>query len=206
MIHWRLKSTPSKKTDTSEKEVTEMTGMEKIDEMILYDFLNGTGANYNEEGIDDVLRFDKNTLEKRHDYIQWLFPLPELSRHGLSVAISRDLARQWIENDTIRANLLKSYYMMLDFYGIKVISKKPIRLSFDKAFFTWGYSHNRLRISRIIKSMNHFGFKDESMALYEIVMEVCNKKPYMIDKNTRKYWKELKSIYNEDCLGGNTER
>jgi hypothetical protein len=44
------------------------------------EFLEGKGKDASGRSIDDVLAFDDDALETNHDFIQWLFPLPEPSR------------------------------------------------------------------------------------------------------------------------------
>ena len=43
------------------------------------DFLAGKGKDHRSRGIEEILAFDDEHLEGVHDYIQWLFPLPESS-------------------------------------------------------------------------------------------------------------------------------
>src|SRR5829696_2200726 len=43
------------------------------------DFLEGKGKDHRSRGIEEILAFDDEHIEGVHDYIQWLFPLPESS-------------------------------------------------------------------------------------------------------------------------------
>lgn len=60
----------------------------------LVDFLMGVGPDGSGRRIGEVLAFDDAQLERRHDFIQWLFPLPEPSRTvpGSPVLLPRDVA------------------------------------------------------------------------------------------------------------------
>ena len=40
-------------------------------------FLTGIGRDHRGRSLAEVLAFDDSALEQHHDYIQWLFPLPE---------------------------------------------------------------------------------------------------------------------------------
>jgi hypothetical protein len=42
-------------------------------------FLEGTGADHRGRTLAEVIAFEDDELEGIHDYIQWLFPLPEVS-------------------------------------------------------------------------------------------------------------------------------
>ena len=42
-------------------------------------FLESDGSDVAGHTVADVLAFDDDHLERRHDFIQWLFPLPEPS-------------------------------------------------------------------------------------------------------------------------------
>ncbi len=47
-------------------------------------FLNGTAADIHGRTFDDVLAFSDEQIERTHNFIQWLFPLPN------QVFLSRD--------------------------------------------------------------------------------------------------------------------
>ncbi|KAG6841992.1 hypothetical protein C0991_004483 [Blastosporella zonata] len=65
---------------------------------------------------------DYDVLEYKHGYIQWLFPIQE---YGMNFA-SQPLQRHEIETMKAKAvildRILSSYKMMLDFYGMRLIS------------------------------------------------------------------------------------
>lgn len=91
-------------------------------------------------------------LESSHDYIQWMFPLPEPSR---AVPWSPVLTGSDIDTfrtdpvilDRVRVSLAR---MML-FYARTVGWKRP-------------GDHNHLRITRIIRSLTVVGLRDEATA------------------------------------------
>lgn len=43
-------------------------------------FLRGEGPDGRGRRLDEVLVFDDAGIESVHDFIQWLFPLPDLSQ------------------------------------------------------------------------------------------------------------------------------
>jgi hypothetical protein len=46
----------------------------------LLDFYRGVGADTEGRRLEDILAWPDDDLEEVHDFIQWLFPLPEPSR------------------------------------------------------------------------------------------------------------------------------
>lgn len=104
-------------------------------------FLTADGQDCAGRSFEDVIAFDNATLERRHDFIQWLFPLPEPSRAvpGSPVLTPADITALQA-SDAARARLARASARMLDFY---------------RAHGRWrqSYDHNHLRITRIITSL-----------------------------------------------------
>ncbi|TRM64057.1 opioid growth factor receptor conserved region-domain-containing protein [Schizophyllum amplum] len=110
---------------------------------------------------------DYEKLEYKHGFIQWLFPIRE---HGMNFE-AQPLQHHELEamkaDPQIKARLLKSYDLMLDFYGMRLLSEDTGLL--DRAMPPRNYearyrnlvshSHNNLRISRILKCLSEFGLE-----------------------------------------------
>lgn len=67
---------------------------------------------------------DYGRLESHHGYIQWLFPLYEgngVNWHAQT--LQRKEAKLMRENMIIGERVMKSYEMMLDFYGMEIADK-----------------------------------------------------------------------------------
>jgi len=106
-------------------------------------------------------------LEYNHGYIQWLFPIQE---HGMNFQ-SQPLQRHEIiamkADPRVMERIITSYKMMLDFYGMRLISVDSglIDRVLPPLNFMNRYtnlvrsSHNNLRISRIIKCLSEFGLE-----------------------------------------------
>ena len=107
----------------------------------LSDFLDGRGADDAGRTLDDVLAFTDAELERRHDFIQWLFPLPEPSRAvpGSPVLDPADAAAIRA-SPAAQANLARAAERMLAFYARTSEWRAP-------------FDHNHLRITRIIRSL-----------------------------------------------------
>jgi hypothetical protein len=50
--------------------------------MTLVSFYDGSGPDGNGRTLEEILQWDAEKLERSHDYIQTLFPLPEKSGVG----------------------------------------------------------------------------------------------------------------------------
>ncbi|KAL0581154.1 hypothetical protein V5O48_000844 [Marasmius crinis-equi] len=107
---------------------------------------------------------DYEVLEYNHGYIQWLFPIRE---HGMNFQ-SQPLQPHELEgmkaNPKIIERLRKSYELMLDFYGMKLVSEETGEISRSENFKPRyrnlvRASHNNLRISRILKCLSEFGLE-----------------------------------------------
>lgn len=104
-------------------------------------FLNGNGLDAAGRQIEAVFAMDDHALERHHDFIQWLFPLPEPSRAvpGSPVLTSGD--RMAIAGSaTALAHLAAAADRMSRFYATTDAWLAP-------------HDHNHLRISRIIRSL-----------------------------------------------------
>ncbi|WWC66869.1 uncharacterized protein I206_100776 [Kwoniella pini CBS 10737] len=97
-------------------------------------------------------------LEMNHGYIQWFFPIRERGVNPLSQPLEPYEIEQMKDDPIISERLLRSYKMMLLFYGIEL---KDDRLSLSSNYKErlrnlQDHSHNLLRITRIIKHLSEF--------------------------------------------------
>ncbi|XP_074533504.1 uncharacterized protein LOC141796342 isoform X2 [Halichoeres trimaculatus] len=117
--------------------------------------------------------YDK--LECVHTFIQWLFPLPEPGMNYEATPLTREEIKEFCNNSTAKANLLKSYKLMLDFYGIKLDEKtgKVERASNWRERFSNlnSHTHNNLRITRILKCLGILGFARYQAPLVRFFLE-----------------------------------
>jgi hypothetical protein len=151
----------------------------------------GTGT------LEEMLGWGYDELENKHDYIQILFPIPELS-HIIPTAprIDTQMLVAFKANETLRNSLRRSFERMLWFYGFKVEYPEPglpaVKFSHlfgysrlilgqfskgdnysDRASDSWNtrYDHNHKRISRIIRCLRLLGLPEEAEGFYNILIE-----------------------------------
>lgn len=109
---------------------------------------------------------DFDLLEAHHGYIQFLFPIREsggvnihaqpLMKHEIAALVENDPA--------FPARLLRSYELMLEFYGIELADRLTGALRRTPGYLAryqhLNYStHNYLRITRILKSLGELGME-----------------------------------------------
>lgn len=103
-------------------------------------------------------------LEANHNYIQWLFPIGTLGMNYDSQPLQYHEYKNLRNDENFRGLLIKSFELMLDFYGMRLTTKedgtvKITRTEGYKARYTnlLQRSHNLLRITRILKCLGYFG-------------------------------------------------
>ena len=75
----------------------------------------------------DIWAWDAARLEGVHDYIQWLFPLPQPSAFNPRAPILTQATIAAFHADAqLRERLLRSLALMLDFYGLVNVNMRSI--------------------------------------------------------------------------------
>ncbi|XP_049443125.1 opioid growth factor receptor-like [Epinephelus fuscoguttatus] len=106
---------------------------------------------------------DYDTLEYVHSYIQWLFPLQEPGVNYEASTLTKEEIKEFRQSSTAKENLLKSYKLMLDFYGIELCDEKTGEVrrapNWRERFHNLNcHTHNSLRITRILKCQGTLGY------------------------------------------------
>ncbi|XP_043978597.1 opioid growth factor receptor-like [Gambusia affinis] len=115
-------------------------------------------------------------LEYTHSYIQWLFPLQEPGVNYEAKTLTKQEIQDFLGSTTARENLLKSYELMLDFYGIKLQNKKTGEVAradnwIDRFQNLNNHTHNNLRITRILKCLGTLGYRHYQVPLVRFFLE-----------------------------------
>ncbi|UJR27245.1 hypothetical protein I4U23_008540 [Adineta vaga] len=126
---------------------------------------------------------DYRKLEFHHGYIQWLFPLQERGLNWSAEPLQKHEIESIKQDSKALKRILKSYKMMLDFYGFELVDEKTgeIRRSSDDSYRSCfrnlnTSSHNYLRITRILKCLGEFDYEHLKFPfleriLYESIIE-----------------------------------
>ncbi|XP_072308943.1 opioid growth factor receptor-like [Eucyclogobius newberryi] len=115
-------------------------------------------------------------LESVHSYIQWLFPLQEPGVNSEASTLTKEEIREFCHNDLAKKNLLESYKLMLDFYGIELCDEKTGEVKraqncIDRFINLNRNTHNNLRITRILKCLGTLGFPHFQAPLVRFFLE-----------------------------------
>ena len=151
-------------------------------------------GGHDDEGrtLDEILSWPDAELEAVHDFIQWLFPLPEMSGANPSApvldAATIDAFRG---SEDLQERLKQSLLRMLRFYGFElhqgIVQQAP---SFSARSVNWlnPGNHNHLRLTRMLRSLRLLGLASESTALFKALSELYGSHPDRITQRTYQFW------------------
>lgn len=164
---------------------------------VLVDFYLGKKPTTGGYMLSDILSWEYDMLEYTHDYIQWLFPLREASNFNIkSPLLDNETIDEFQKNPLIQEHLLKSFLLMLEFYGfeLKVDNNIIIKPSpdYNNRITNWlnPYNHNYRRITRILKSLTLLGLKDYATAFFVCLNEIYPKNKFIIGETTMEFWEK----------------
>ncbi len=94
-------------------------------------FYRGAGLDSAGRTIDEIWAWDRRRLEMVHDFIQWLFPLPDPSRFNPDAPILSTADQAAFRADAdLRARVRRSLDLMMEFLGLvrrgNTIARGPI--------------------------------------------------------------------------------
>ncbi|KAG8986094.1 hypothetical protein FRB90_004230, partial [Tulasnella sp. 427] len=119
---------------------------------------------------------DYDLLEYNHGYIQWLFPIREHGMNFDAQPLQLREIRVMTSNTEVIKRVLRSYTMMLGFYGMRLMDEETGLLrrssAFKPRYKNLMYApHNNLRITRILKCLSELGLEHLSAGL---ILHVLN--------------------------------
>ena len=128
--------------------------------------------------ISEIWAWDFEDLECTHDYIQWLFPLADCSTFNANAPIvNAEIIRAFQSDRRLSKNLLKSFAVMLHFYGLQSSENADKQIEIDRAEnypirrqeWVNRFDHNYLRITRILKCLMTFGLEDRAQGILSLL-------------------------------------
>jgi hypothetical protein len=161
----------------------------------IVDFTRDQAPDTEGRTIHEIWTWDDDALEAVHDFIQWLFPLPEPSQFNPDAPLltTEDIAALRGEAQ-LRANLRRSFDRMLTFLGLAWDENGSIieGPSFEgRAAEVWATpNHNWLRITRILGSLSLLGLKTEARALFARLEQFYQQKRFPIPERTYWFWRK----------------
>lgn len=156
-------------------------------------FYYGSHPDHQGRLLAEILRQDDLWWETTHDFIQWVFPLAEASRvvPG-SPLVDRATAQAFGSDEILQAHLRASYGRMLAFLGLRHDGRTVVKAASWPArraeWFTQP-THNSLRITRVLKSLQLLGLTAEAAAFHAALQALCEHEPGAgIGAEARRYW------------------
>lgn len=156
-------------------------------------FYGGLETDTEGRYLSDILAWPDREMEAVHDFIQWLFPLPEPSRFNPDAPLLSDEDIAAFHSDAvIQANLRKSFERILTFLGLSLSASGDIvegRNFQARIADVWAVpNHTWLRITRILRSLTLLGMKREAKALYDRLSAFHTSGKFRISAETFRYW------------------
>jgi hypothetical protein len=161
----------------------------------LINFYRGTAPDSEGRMLQEIWAWSDEELEAVHDFIQWLFPLPEPSRFNPEAPLltPADITA-FTKEPLLRDNLRRSFERILSFLGLYWAEDGSVQEGPNftaRAPDVWlAPNHNWLRITRILRSLTLLGLEAEAKALYERLKTLSSGRNLPITTETFRYWTE----------------
>jgi hypothetical protein len=148
--------------------------------------------------LEQIWAWDYMRLEYVHNYIQWLFPLKQRSHFNPRAPVLDDeVIAAFRENKQLKAHLLKSFKVMLKFYGLQcneganagIEVAKSDEYQQRKPVWLNPHNHNYLRITRILTSLRLLGLEPYAQAFFKCLDQIYAEEKRNIGAETYAYWK-----------------
>ena len=140
------------------------------------------GADHRGRTLERILAEPDAWLEATHDYIQWVFPLPERSAYNPAAPLlTRSDIAAFEARPELRPRLLAAFGRLLDFYGFALASDQPRQCTITPsghhaertAQWVRPHDHNFLRISRILRCLHLLGCPQAASAFLAALEELA---------------------------------
>ncbi len=139
-------------------------------------FLEGEGRDSRGRTLFDVLAMNDAALERTHDFIQWLFPLPEPSGAVPDAPVLTEAEVEAIRVSTMAQCALAASTDRMDaFYAATTAWLAP-------------HDHNHLRITRIIRSLRLLSGHKEADAFKAAILGRVEAARAPVNSRSLGYW------------------
>jgi len=175
-------------------------------------FHSGTGVDHKGRQISRILGYDDYRIEHVHDFVQWLFPLPEPSAFNLEApTLTADDVRALRDRPGLTRGMLQGFVLITGYFGF--VPDGDFVAQADLAFTRrrdpagacpnlivgpeieqrakqWAtpFNHNFRRISRMLASLVWAGHPKVAQAFYLALTELPPEAARHIDGHARDYW------------------
>jgi len=139
-------------------------------------FLEGDGPDGRGRTVFDVLSMNDADLERTHDFIQWLFPLPEPSGAVPDAPMLTEAEAEAIRVSTMAQCALAAATDRMDaFYAATTAWLAP-------------HDHNHLRITRIIRSLRLLSGHEQADAFKAAILTRVEAAQAPVNGRSLGYW------------------
>lgn len=161
----------------------------------LLNFYYGSGTDHKGRTLAEMVTQDDYWFEHTHDFIQWMFPLNELSRASLyAPLVDGNTLKAFHADPLLKSNMRVSLVRFLKFLGLAfdgVNLRKTSEWESRKHEWFTEHSHNSLRITRILKSMVLLGLKTDAVQLHLGLRTLCQtESECAVTSESRAIWSE----------------
>lgn len=144
--------------------------------------------------LAEIVKWDDEQLEAVHDFIQWLFPLPERSGANPGAPVlDRETTEAFDATPAMQNRLRQAFERMLRFYGLRWNGTSVDRAeNFRERAQNWLWpgNHNHLRLTRILRSTLLLGLEAEAKALFDALDAIYREFPDRISSRTHAFWSD----------------
>jgi hypothetical protein len=169
-------------------------GMSASDANPLIGFYRDGAQDDRGRTLAGILAWDDERLEAIHDFIQWLFPLPERSGANPDApTLDSAIIATFHATPAMRERLRQSFERMLEFYGLQWNGSAVERAPGFQARaqdWLWPMNHNHLRLTRILRSTLLLGLEAESKALFQALNAIYREFPNRVPARTHAFWSD----------------
>lgn len=136
----------------------------------IIDFYSGDAPDGRGRFLTEIQGWPDDRLEAVHNYIQWLFPLPEPSPVNPSAPLLDGATiREFSKRPELRERMRASFLRMLHFYGLEwregVVAQAGNYAERSRNWLSPG-NHNHLRITRILRCVRLAGLEEEASSFF----------------------------------------
>ena len=159
----------------------------------ILDFYRG-GRDSEGRTLQEIWAWSDDELEEVHDYIQWLFPLPEPSQFNPDAPLLTPTDIAVFRSDAkLQANLRHSFERILTFLGLTMtgtaLTEGPNFA--QRSPDVWAApNHKWLRITRILRCLTLLGLETEAGALFAWLERAYGRRRFPITAETFRFWSE----------------
>ena len=157
---------------------------------LLLAFYRHQAPDHRGRWLQEIWRMPAPWLEQTHDYIQWLFPLPEPSSvNPKAPRLTTESRAEFLRDSALGPAMLRSLWLMLDFLGLEHEGLTwQLAANATPAQKVWleSHHHNQLRISRMIRSLIACGLWQQGLQLQQAVLLAGQ---YRVSPLTLEYWR-----------------